>query len=633
MTPADILDGLIAGKQRESERALKTILGFSHPENTIPMDHRVEVLKNCGPVDQPVLTKIVMTHLFSPIPEVRESILDLVRDHLDRKGRLGVIAALLAAEEEHQRLAISLARDWGSQVYGELLLPLLKDDSPITVKAVAETLAHISLPVYLKDLSQLLGSEQNEIRLALAEQLNQSPGILPTSMVRTCLSDALSTVRMVGLNAIQGQDPADWVKELVKFVAGEREEDEWGEAIKLLGISESPKAVPPLVDLFFQHAEAGRRWSILQALDRIEEQHRLAVLGKRLKESQEEGLPHLYELLGNCRSNEALAMLRGEMQRHQSNPGLRSLIAGAMGQCGHPGAETDLLPLLRGDISEAYAAAAALKALVKGKVMGHFKELLDNLNIDPLVHQILLQHVTDSSLSLHIPDDLRHTIENFLDNDNENCRYLAIVALKEIASVDSLPRLVDLQTASWTEMFRSDVDAAIESCSNGKLRPLLELYLKASLEERKNLIDFILAHPLHLTGQDLELLNSAPDFQDCNWDEDLLHCIERTQEEDRSFVWRQFSDRELSDMLCCFLARGFDMSHPQKRDVLDPEILIQCFHRFKEEKTLILLGRLMSNFPRAEFIPILVQYSESAPPDISNIFRSYVQSIVLGMQT
>ena len=134
-----------------------------------------------------------------------------------------------------------------------------------------------------------------------------------------------------------------------------------------------------------------------------------------------------------------------------------------------------------------------------------------------------------------------------------------------------------------------------------------------------------------MNDDDLNDLSQHEDFKGWSWDEDLLHCIEKTQQKDPSFIWRQFKRTNLDDRLCCFLARGFHDCSPNAHELVDPDILIQCFHRFQTEKPLLLLGKLMANFPRSEFLPPLIQYSENADPETEMIFKSYVHKIVMSL--
>jgi hypothetical protein len=107
--------------------------------------------------------------------------------------------------------------------------------------------------------------------------------------------------------------------------------------------------------------------------------------------------------------------------------------------------------------------------------------------------------------------------------------------------------------------------------------------------------------------------------------------VEKTHRHDADFIWRQFSRKNLSDRCCCFLARGFDASNPNSHELIEPKILINCFNRFQTEKPLLLLGKLMSNFPCLEFLPPLIQYSENADPETEMIFKSYVRKIIFAM--
>jgi len=628
-----IIQNLLTGSIKEQEESLKILCSLSSPQQMNPIEDRVGLLKNCGSAPREHVTTIIIANIFSPTEEIREVCVQLVKDHLNRPGRQKVLEKLLSGGEEDQLLAIDLAHEWGVQTYGDMLIPLLGSTEGLVIQNIIKALAHISISTYIKILMPLFESGEDSARICLAEQIGQQrQSRLPKASVEACLKDSLASVRLMGLSAIKHDEPKNWITHLSQQLQLERNPDETGEAVKLLGESGKSEAIKPLLEMLFKTEDQGVRWACIQALDQIDEKQRLKVYGIAIEDALPEQIPILYELSGYCHSKDGLLFLRQALSKEKDS-GLRSLIASAIGSCGHPEGEKDLLVLMDGQVEEAYAASAALKGLVKSRMMDHFETFLSRETTDPLIKQVLIQHISDNARIVQVGDTLRKLIEKMLNHDNENIRYLSLIALGEIASQNSLPILIDLTVEPWAENFQGELHTSIESCCRGSITPLLELISDAPKKQRLLLQEFLVKHPMALNEKDLAYLSENKVFLDWSWDEELLPCIHKTQELDRTFIWKQFSRKDLSNKLCCFLARGYDLSQPQARELLDPSILIQCFARFQNEKPLLLLGKLMSNFPRVELLPPLIQYSENADLELQPMFKSYVRKIIHGMGT
>lgn len=628
-----IIQNLLTGSKKDQAEALNILCNLSSPQQINPIEERVELLKHCNTVPRDLLTIIIISNIFTPTEELREVCIELLKNHLNRPGRQKVLEKLLDGSDDDRALAIQLGHEWGVQTYGDMLLPLLEDSDSNIVQSTIRTLSHISITTYIKSLMPLFQSEDDEIRFCLAEEISQHRQTnIPKSAIEACLKDKLSSVRLMGLSAIKGGDPKAWISHLSAHLERELDADEMGESVKLLGETHSAKAIPALLELLLRTADQGVRWACIQSLDQIDEKQRLRAYKELLKNCDPEQKPLIYELAGYCHSREGLLFLRKTLESEEDS-GLRSLIASAIGSCGHPEGESDLLKLMEGNVGEAYAASAALKSVVKGRMMDHFESFLSRTDIDPLIKQVLIQHISENARVVKVGDSLRKRIEFMLSHENENIRYLSLIAVGEIASTDSLPILIELTNQTWTRNFQSELHTSIEACCRGTITPLLQLISNAPDDQRELLRTFLIDHPMALNEKDLAYLSDHESFSHWNWDEELLPCIHKTQEVDRTFIWKQFSRKDLSNKLCCFLARGYDLSQPQAKELLDPSILIQCFARFEAEKPLLLLGKLMSNFPRVELLLPLIQYSENADPELRPIFKSYVRKIIHGMGT
>lgn len=631
---------LISSARQDQEEALELILNLDEHEE-LEQSEKLAILKNCGSAQQRQLSAIIQSHLFSKHPSFHQAAIDLLKEHLKRPGRKVVIQQLMESGENEQLLAIELSKEWNSRVYGEFIEVGLQSESTVVVQKTVEALSQIGLSSWSNAFLPLLDTGNDEVRLTVAQSFGQQQSLkVPKKVIHALLSDALNTVRMMGLRCIRARLSPSWIPHLLHHIDGslheenhiprELPEEEVCEVFKILGETEHPDAIPPLFEQLATAENQGLRWAALQALDRIPQQHRIQFFKTRLKSSEKSELPLVFELIGYCSGLAAYELLKEALDTHPE-PELQSLIASAMGTSGHEACEQDLLKLMDGDVAVAYSAASALKSLMKGRVMKHFEVYLKRDNIDNLVKQILLQHVSESASTVDVDESLRETIDGLLRHDNENIRYLSILALGAIGSPNSLRALINIVEDDWTQLFRLELFNAIEDCCRGSITPLLELMIDSTPSQRLILFRLAKSHPLIITDTDLDILCSNDAFKAWNWDEELLPCVEKTHKKDPFFVWRQFNRKNLDDRLCCFLARGFHESTPSANDIIDPKVLINCFNRFQTEKPLLLLGKLMSNFPRSEFLPPLIQYSENADPEVQMIFKSYVHKIVISM--
>ena len=631
MNPEELVQKLLSGHRKENKTALETILKFDEPNGEWTLAEKCQILRNCSSAPSGILLQIVMALLFAPDLPLRECCLVILRSSLSRPERKAVLEKLLKGKHEDILLAIDLAKEWGVRVYGEMIENLLDHDELMVVKKTVDALVHISLSAWEVAIFKRYSLLPDEVRLLLAKSVAQQKNHrLKRENVHLMFDDTLLGVRMMGLRTMLHVLDSSWISSLNTFIKQHSELEERVEAIKCMGLTQHSDAIKPLLEIGMSTEQQNEKWAVVQALENIDQKARLKIYEKLINDNNSDQLPFLFELIGSCEGEAAFKILRDALDRY-SDPMLRSLIAGAMGTTGNPEAEKYLLNMLNGHIVEAYAAATALKNLMKDKVTNHFIDYLKRANIDATVKQILLQHITDTAKVITISDELRKVVEGFLIHENENLRYLAIQALSAIGSPHSLGVILCIYREDWVSMFKAEVFAALESCCQTYIRPLLELIITADAEMRKELYYLAEHHPLVIKDDDLTFLSNHDIFKEWEWDRALLPCIEKTQRRDPDFVWRQFNRASLSDRLCCFLARGFDASQPSSHELIEPKILIQCFNRFQTEKPLLLLGKLMSNFPCVEFLPPLIQYSENAEPETEMIFKSYVRKIILSL--
>jgi HEAT repeat protein len=589
------------------------------------------ILNNCDAIPKYCLTEIIKFHLLSSNSKIHEACLRLLEEQLPRPGRKLIIEFLMEQQAPEQLLAIKLSKQWSSMVYGELIAACLESSNQEVVIKAIEALAHISLGTWMKKFVPLMTSDQEEIRLGLAQTLTQhKEQNIRKDLIQIMLNDELSSIRMMSLRCMRVQLNTEWISLLEQQLQTEEHQEVIIEIIRLLGETKHPKALSPIYGLLQRSMDQGVHWASLQSLESIPTKKRLSFYSQKIPKADTQELALIYELIGSCKGKETYDILLDNL--HQTKePELKSLIASAMGTCGHPEAEKELLQLMDEDVTVAYSAASALKNLTKGKAMGHFETYLKKDHVDNLVKQILLQHITETALTLQAKPSLIETIHDLFKHENENIRYLSILASGAIASPSSLRHLIPLLEETWTELFKDEIFQAIEKCCQQSITPILELLAKSDGQQKEDLVTFIGKHSLVLKDGDLDELDQNPSFKNWKWDEALLHCIAKTHQKDPSFIWRQFSQPNLSERRCCFLARGFHEAGPQFNDMVDPIVLIRCFNRFQTEKPLLLLGKLMANFPRAEFLPPLIQYCEGADPDTEMIFKSYVHKIVMSM--
>lgn len=628
----EIIHHLISDNSKERKDALVKISLFANkgsPE--ISLSSKVEIISHFHILSHSDFYKICKKLINSKESELIKATVDQIEHHLHRNHRVDFLQLLL----EKGRLkpyAFQLVKNWKSRHYGDILVPLIKTETEKNLIHIVHALGEIAMPAYRSRILPLIEHDNLKLRKVVAIEVNSKGGDnIPVSFIQKCLNDESTEIQLAALTGIRKQVGEQWIKPLSSFILKTKNEEVCTEALRLMGNINSSKTMDPLIQFLFQTQTLSLRWACFQALDELDQNIRIRYYKKLLTTVEDTLRPQVFELLGNCEGKETYLALKEALATY-NDPASKALIAGAMGTCGYPECEKDLLELMSQGPVEAYGAASALKNLAKSKVMDHFEDFLEKKDLDVLVKQIILQHIGEAAKSMSVPDSLRKRVQSFLKHENDNLRYLSLTCLKSIASVKSIPSLLKIIHEPWLAMFKRDWQLGIEACCNGFLNPLLKVMRKLDPETKELAIEFIKEKPLILSEKDLTLLNTDEAFNNWTWDEDLLHCIETSHKYDKSLIWRMFCDKDLSEKMCCFVARGFDMSEPHIQELLDPIILVQCFSRFHEEKPLLLLAKLMSNFPCVELLPPLIQYAENAHEETKPLFRSFIRKMILNMQ-
>jgi HEAT repeat protein len=632
MKVEDLIHNLISDDQQKRDSVLTKISLFSQggsPE--FKSFEKIELISHFRILNDHDLFKVCSKLINSKNKGILLATIHQIELYLSRNKRESFLHILL----EHQRLfkyAIALVKAWKSRHYADLLVPLLKVAKPKTLGLIVDTLSDIALNAYLSRIIHLISHENDELRITVAENVNfKGDEKVPPTFIDSCLKDTQSKVRLAGLQGLSKQINKKWISNLSVFLEeNSTQENECAEVLRLLSQINHKKVIPILVNFLFKTDIQALRWSCYQALDGIDQKYRIDYYKQLLYNSDERIRPQVFELIGHCEGKSTFLLLKRALKDFD-DPGSRSLIAGALGTCEYPESEQILLEMMELGVAEAYGAASALKNIAKSKVMDHFEHFLLKESLDVLVKQIILQHISEGAQSMSVPPSLIKIIEDFLHHENDNIRYLALMALKSIASPSCIPALLKISKESWLTMFRKDWQNTISNCSNGFLNPLLKLITDTDKDTLAFAIEFIKEKPLILKEEDLNLLQNTKSFDDWKWDEDLLHCIDISHKYDKSLIWRMFSKKDLQDKMCCFIARGFDQAGPHIKELLDPIILVKCFSRFHSEKPLLLLAKLMSNFPSIQLLPPLIQYSENADSETQSIFRAFVRKMILNM--
>lgn len=631
MNIEELIHHLISDKAKERKIALGKIHLFAQGGSSeLSLQEKEEVISHFRVLQEDDLYQVCSKLVLAKETVLIKATVQQAQDYLSRNQREAFIKLLLS-KRRLQPFAIQLTKAWKSRFFSDKLVPLLESEDIGILKMTIETLSEIAMVAYLRPLKKLIHHPKDSIRDRLAKEFfEKAKNKTPKDVIETCLKDSLASVRHYGLRILALGNGEEWIPVLKEFIYQAKGSDEVSEALRLIGETRSKAAIDPLVKFLFVNLEQSSRWACLQALDLVDQVERIKYYRKMLNEVKDDDRPQVIELIGYCEGRETYLLLKEALEKYE-DPGMRSLIAGAMGTCGYPECEKELLAMMNMGVAEAYGAAAALKNLAKSRVMEHFETFLKRHDVDVLVKQIILQHVGEGAKSMPVNLDLVKTIESFLTDENDNMRYLSLVALKNIASEHSIKVLLGLLGEKWVGMFMTDLNGALIGCCNKRIKPFLELMLRTEESVRAHTIKFLKSTPLVLTGEDLEYLDRSEIFRTWKWDEDLMHCVEETHKFDKSLIWKLFSKKNLSEKLCCFLARGFDKTSPRGQEILEPSILVDCFSRFQTEKPLLLLGKLMSNFPRIELLPPLIQFSEHADPDTQAIFRSFVRKMIQEM--
>ncbi len=604
------------------------------PESNLAASERVEGLALLKLLEADVALPLWKRLLSDADEAVREAATTRALEDISGALRSQLMAELVAPPQTDFTVALKLTESWNDVWIAEELLKLLPGLPARQVLQVAELLSRIQFLHFSSRLAPLAKHENDAVRLGVAQIfLTKGGTAVDAVFFESCLEDSLKEVRRVGLAGARLSLGRRWVKPLKLFVKNaERRKldmDEQAEALRTLGTIADPEAVEILMDFLFELAASQLQWICQQTLEGVDQDLRLPYLEKMLKTSRADQLPRVIEMIGHCEGRKPYLILKSALNRFKE-PGLRSLLAAALGTIGYRECEHDLLALMEEDLAVAYAAAAALRSAVRERVFEHYETFLERTDIDELIKQTILQHIAEAARTLPVPESLGARVEDLLHSGNDNIRYLSVLALHHMCRPSSLRPLLRCAREPAMEAFAEDLKSAIAQCAGRKLAPLLEVLTSADGGEFLDPLRALLAAiPLELAESDFAILDGSPLFADWTWDEDLVTSAAHTHTLRRGFAWRQLARGNLSDKACRLMVRALEFAGVAPGELTEPALLIHCFSRSESEDTLLLLGRLMARLHHPEFLPPLIQFCERAEEGLQVLFRPYVRAIVL----
>ncbi|MBF0243677.1 MAG: hypothetical protein HQL31_00200 [Planctomycetes bacterium] len=563
--------------------------------------------------------------------KVSEVALEHCAESLPPGERLPLLRDMAQKQPPLFREILLLLKKWSEYKLGDALWPLLDSCEAAFLVEAIPVLCAIDLSYFQSRLEGLLHHADREVRKALAESfLTWGGKKIHTAFYEACLADSEREIQALGLKGIRLAVKKSSIPALTGFARSGADLPLRNEALRLLGRIEHPTSVEALLEIYIDPDLEGLKWSVQQALSNIDQKYSIGPIAKKLQEDDGQHLPLMLELAGHLEGEEADLMLRDLLNRHRE-PGMRALIVGAMGMVAHPACEPVLLALMNEELPVAYAASAALKNVVRDKVLVHYEHFLQKADLDDLIRQIIIQHVGEAARTLPVPPSLVSLLEGMLSSANDNVRYLSIVSLGNIASESSLPSLIKALSRADLQVFRSDVERSLLQCSGRRLAPFLDqmIHQAAEAEFCASIREFVSSVALKVEEEALELLGSQPVFSAWEWEESLAESVRFTGGRDKSFIWKSLARKELGERACLLLLRALDLGDPRSEELLEPAILINCFTRFQNRSIAILLSKLMAIYGHPDFLPLLIRYSEGADEDTAILFRSHVRAIVM----
>ncbi len=563
---------------------------------------------------------------------LREECQRSVAKKLGVAERESFIIALLKGNDTQRLQALGLGERWGSESLSEIFIREISSASAEFINATIHCLSRINFQIFSGPIRKLLEHPDDTVRKTAAKVLLVRGGAnTPRESYALMLKDKDPGIRKLGLAGAKQTLDVVWLTELWDLLETSARNDECQEVLRLSGNIHHRKSAERLIDLLLYSDKEHLKWVAQQALDHIPENFRIPLLRAKLKKSMPELQPKVIELIGQCTGEESFNTLKAFLD-HTQDSGLRSMVASSLGTIDFPGCEDVLLEMMEEDLLVAYAAAAALKNAVRERVLLHYEKFLNRDSLDDLIKQTLIQHVGEIARFIPVPDSLLQMLEGFLLQNNDNMRYLSILALANAHCERSLPCLLECYQKPSMAVFLKDMNHAIIKCSQNSASPILQLMLQEGWESDTfaSAQAFFNAQPVLLSQEDLQLLCKHPEFESWSWEIDLLPSAQLTHASDRNFIWRVMSSLNLGERAIYLLGRALEEGGPRPNELLEPTIILNCFHRCSSERSLLLLGKLMSLYRHPSFISPLVQYAEGLSEDLQVFFRQYVRIIVLG---
>jgi hypothetical protein len=179
----------------------------------------------------------------------------------------------------------------------------------------------------------------------------------------------------------------------------------------------------------------------------------------------------------------------------------QSLLVSAMGNTGYTEALSDFYAFLEKDPLISYMAATAIKNLDSSGDFDKYHHIFSQTTISPQIKQIMIMHIGELSKKKNIPYDIIEDLENNLFDENDNLRYLSLIALADIGHKKSLSAILKVFYNKEMEPFQQDMDNTLLTLFSGKDKLIRELQAYLSIAKRSIRVIHQFSTPDKLTEQ------------------------------------------------------------------------------------------------------------------------------------
>jgi hypothetical protein len=192
---------------------------------------------------------------------------------------------------------------------------------------------------------------------------------------------------------------------------------------------------------------------------------------------------HLIKYLYTMNGKKAYFFIRSLLQK-STDYSIQSLLISAMAQTGYSEALSDFYDFLESEPVISYSAATAIKDLDEFGDFKKYHHIFKQTTISPQVKQIMIMHISELSKNKNIPFEIIEDLEDNLFDDNDNLRYLSLIALTNIGHKKSLSAILKVFYNKNMEQFEKEMDKTLLVLFPTKAELIRELQAFLSIAKR-----------------------------------------------------------------------------------------------------------------------------------------------------